>query len=87
VAAAIVAQGALTLVVLEDLIPAAPFRWPLAAGGLATGLVGWWIVAEDLARPGLPARPHFEGYLLIIGVALIAYGVLTIVAMLSRRQP
>jgi hypothetical protein len=49
--------------------------------------VGWWVVAEDLSRPGLPARPHFEGYLLIIGLALIAYGVLTIAAMVTRRQP
>jgi hypothetical protein len=89
VEAAIVAEAALTLAVLEDLVPAAPLRWPLAAGAFATGLLGWWVVAEDLSRPGLPARPHFEGYLLIIGLALIAYGVLTIVAMLAAtpRRP
>ena len=86
-AAVIVVEGALTFAVLEDLVPVAPLRWPLAAGAFATGLVGWWVVAEDLSRPGLPARPHFEGYLLIIGLALIAYGVLTIAAMVTRRQP
>ncbi len=85
VAAAIVVEGALTFAALEDLIPAAPLRWPLAAGAAVTGLLGWWVVAEDLARPGLPARPHFEGYLLIIGLALIAYGVLTIIAMIGAR--
>ncbi|MBI3402770.1 MAG: hypothetical protein HY048_15240 [Acidobacteria bacterium] len=74
VEAAIVVESALTIAVLEDLVPAAPLRWPLAAGALVTGLVGWWVIAEDLSRPGLPARPHFEGYLLIVGLALIAYG-------------
>ena len=87
VEAAIVAESGLTVAVLEDLVPAAPFRWPLTAGAFATGLAGWWVVAEDLSRPGLPARPHFEGYLLIIGLALIAYGALTIAAMVTRRQP
>ena len=82
VEAAIVAESALTIAVLENLAPAT-LRWPLAAGAAGTGLLGWWVVAEDLARPGLPARPHFEGYLLIIGLALIAYGLLTIVAMLT----
>ena len=85
VAAAIVVESALTFAALEDLMPAAPLRWPLAAGAAVTGLLGWWVVAEDLARPGLPARPHFEGYLLIIGLALIAYGVLTIIAMIGAR--
>jgi hypothetical protein len=84
VEAPIVAEAALTIALLQDLAPAA-LRWPLAAGALATGLLGWWVVAEDLSRPGLPARPHFEGYLLIIGLALIAYGVLTIVAILGLK--
>ena len=35
---------------------------------------------------GRPARPHFEGYLLIIGLALIAYGLLTIAAMLTAAR-
>ena len=77
---------------LEDLAPLrqaqrkpAALRWPLAAGAAATGLLGCWVVADDLSRPGLPARPHFEGYLLIIGLALVAYGVLTNVAMLTLK--
>jgi ABC-type uncharacterized transport system permease subunit len=86
VEAALVAESAVTIAVLEDLVTA-NLRWPLAAGAAATGLLGWWIVAEDLARPGLPARPHFEGYLLIIGLALMAYGALTIVAMLTTAPP
>jgi ABC-type uncharacterized transport system permease subunit len=89
VEAAIVAQSALTIAVLEDLMEAtAALRWPLTAGAAADAALGWWIIAEDLARPGLPARPHFEGYLLIIGLALIAYGLMTIVAMLTiARAP
>jgi len=85
VESAIVAEAALTIAVLENLMPAVALRWPLVAGAFATGLAGWWVVAEDLSRPGLPARPHFEGYLLIIGLALIAYGVLTIAAMLGLK--
>jgi hypothetical protein len=83
IAAALVVEGALAVAVFEELFEPAPFRWPLTAGAVATGALGCWIISADLARPGLPARPHFEGYLLIIGLSLIAYGVLTIVAMLT----
>jgi hypothetical protein len=92
VRAAIVAEGAITIAVCEELVDlTAALRWPLTAGAATTAALGWWVVAEDLARPGLPARPHFEGYLLIIGLVLIAYGVLTIAAMLmaapARSRP
>ena len=86
VAAAIVVEGALTIVLLEDLITLPALRWPLTAGAAATVLLGGWIIARDLALPGLPARPHFEGYLLIIGLALLAYGLLTIAAMNGTRK-
>jgi hypothetical protein len=86
VAAAIVAQAALTIAVLEDLVEVPALRWPLAAVAAATGLLGGWIVLEDLSRPGLPARPHFEGYLLIIGLALAAYGLLTTGAISVQRR-
>ena len=82
-AAAIVAEGALTIAVFENLVTVPALRWPLTAGAGATGLLGGWIIAQDLALPGLPARPHFEGYLLIIGLALIAYGLLTIAAVMA----
>ena len=85
-AAAIVAEGALTIAVFEDLVTVRALRWPLTAGAGATGVLGAWIIAQDLALPGLPAKPHFEGYLLIIGVALIAYGLLTIAAMNVTRR-
>jgi hypothetical protein len=84
VATAIVAEGALTIAVFEDLVEVAALRWPMTVAAAATGLLGWWIISEDLARP------HFEGYLLIIGLALIAHGVLTITTMLigaSRSAP
>jgi ABC-type uncharacterized transport system permease subunit len=85
-AAAIVVEGALTIVLLEDMVTLPALRWPLTAGAGATGLLGGWIITQDLALPGLPARPHFEGYLLIIGLALIAYGLLTIAAMLTAAR-
>jgi hypothetical protein len=85
---ALVVEGALTFAVVEDLVSPAALRWPLAAGALATGLLGGWVVAEDLSRPGPPARHHFEGYLLIAGLILIVYAVLTIATVppfLPRR--
>ena len=87
IAAAIVAEGALAIAVFEDLADLPALRRPLLAGAAATGMLGGWIATEDLARPGLPARPHFEGYLLIIGLALIVYGLLTIAAMLTVAPP
>lgn len=87
IAAAIVVEGALAVAVFEDLVEVPALRWPLTAGAAATGLLGAWIIAEDLARPGLPARPHFEGYLLIVGLALIAYGLLTSAALTAPPAP
>ena len=80
-AAAVVVQGALTIVLLEDIVTLPALRWPLTAGAAATGVLGAWIIVQDLALPGLPAKPHFEGYLLVIGLVLIVYGLLTIAAM------
>jgi hypothetical protein len=87
IAAAIVAEGAFTIAVLEDLGDVPALRWPLTAGAAATAALGWWVVAEDLARAGLPATPHFEGYLLIIGLALIVFGLLTIAALITAAPP
>lgn len=88
VAAAIVAEGAVAFAVFEDLVTVPVLRWPLTAGAGATGLLGAWIIAQDLMLPGLPARPHFEGYLLIIGLALISYAVLTVTAIsLTKKEP
>lgn len=81
----IVLEGAITIAVLQGLAPAA-LRWPILVGAAATGLLGGWVVAEDLSRAGPPARPHFEGYLLIIGLAFVAYGVLTMIAMWRRPE-
>lgn len=85
-AAAIVAEGALTIAVFEDLVTVPALRRPLTAGAGVTGILGAWIIAQDRALPGLQAKPHFEGYLLIIGVALITFGLLTIAAMNVTRR-
>jgi hypothetical protein len=46
-------------------------------------------VAEQLSRSGVdPAQPralHFEGYALLIGLALAVQGILTFVAFLPTR--
>jgi|KBSSwiStaDraftv2_1062776.scaffolds.fasta_scaffold409776_2 hypothetical protein len=85
-AAAIVAEGALTIAVCEDLMTVPALRWPLTAGASATGVLGAWIIVQDLGLPGLPSSPHFEGYLLIVGTALIAYAAATIAAMNVTRK-
>ena len=65
----------------EDLFEFVLLRWPLTAGASATGVLGAWLIVQDLGLPGLPSSPHFEGYLLIIGTVLITYAVVTIAAM------
>ena len=85
VAAALVVEGALTLAVIENLIDLPALRSPLSVGAAATALLGVWLIADDLSRPGLPAAHHFEGYLLLIGLALLGYGVMTVLAMGVRR--
>ena len=88
VAAVIVAEGALTIAVFEDLVTVPALRWPLTVAAAATGVLGVWIIAQDLSLPGLPSRLHFEGYLLIIGLVLIVYGLVTIAAIMEAvRKP
>jgi hypothetical protein len=86
VAGAVVLTGAITFAVTEDLVDARPWRFPVMAGALAAVALGWWVVADDLARPGLPAGNHFEGYLLIAGLVLVNYGVLAVVTMVSSER-
>ena len=88
VAAALVVEGALTLAVIENLIDLPALRSPLSVGAAATGLLGVWLIVDDLSRPSLPAANHFEGYLLLIGMALLGYGIVSATAMLtSAAQP
>jgi hypothetical protein len=86
IAAAIVVEGAVTIALFQERLPAA-FRWPLAAAVLATEILGWWILAEILVLPGNPASPRFEGYLLIIGLALAVYGAATGAALVLTAAP
>ena len=85
VAAVLVVEGAVTFAVTEDLIDAPAWRWRLTAGAAATGVLGAWIIADDLSRASLPAANHFEGYLLLIGLVLLGFGVLTVAATLIER--
>ena len=81
VAGAIVAEAAITIAMVEDVIEASGLRWPLTVAAAASACLGGLIIAADLARPGVPAANHFEGYLLIAGLALVSYGGLTIAAL------
>src|SRR5215510_8554794 len=58
----IVLEAVLTLAVVLNLAPAWLGR-TLAAAAIPTGVLGVYVVREDLSRPGFPGTPHFEGYL------------------------
>jgi hypothetical protein len=76
-AALILAQGALTVVVLLA-GRAAALRPVVLAGGAGAGLFGAWTVYRTASGP------HFEGYALVLGSMLVVQGVLTLAA--GRRR-
>ena len=86
------AQGAVTLGALAPSAstPAAGWIRPVVLPG-AVGILysGWTTVADQLSRSGFdlaqPRAPHFEGYALVIGLALAVQGILTFVAFLPAR--
>jgi hypothetical protein len=70
-AALILAQGALTVVVLMA-GRAAALRPLVLAGGVVVGLFGaWWVYSTA-------SSPHFEGYALVLGSMLVVQGALTL---------
>ena len=77
-AALITAQGVLTLVALF-LARTAPVRYAALAGAFAIALAGAQWVFNTLSGP------HFEGYALVLGSALVVQGALTLAAFV--RQP
>jgi len=87
-----VGQSAVTLAALMPGAAKATASWirPVVLLG-AVGILsaGWMTVAEQLSRSGVdPAQPralHFEGYALLIGLALAVQGILTFVAFLPTR--
>jgi hypothetical protein len=76
-----VLQSILTIGVISGHLTGQGVRVVLAAG--ATGIVasGGRAIAVNLARP------HFEGYAVIIGVVLILQGLLTLWSLYVRRLP
>ena len=87
-----IAQSAVTLAALMPgaVTPTAGWIRPVVLLG-AVGILysGWMTVAEQMSRSGIdPAQPqalHFEGYALLIGLALAVQGILTFVAFLPNR--
>ena len=72
--AAIAAQGAATLIFLF-IHGGAIFRLLVLAGAAGVLLLGTAAVTRTLAGP------HFEGFVLVIGLGLIAQGLLTLLAL------
>jgi hypothetical protein len=72
--AAIAAQGVATLILLF-IYGGAVFRFLVAAGAAGVVLLGAAAVTRTLAGA------HFEGFVLIIGLVLIAEGLLTLLAL------
>ena len=78
-AALIIAQGVVTLVALF-LVRTAPVRYAALAGAVAIALAGaLWVLT-------MLSGPHFEGYALVLGSALVVQGVLTLVTLARRSR-
>jgi hypothetical protein len=79
IAACIATQGVATLL-LPMLDGRSIFRALLAAGAVVLGLLGATAVERVMEAP------HFEGLVLLIGCALVAQGILTVVVVLRPRH-
>jgi hypothetical protein len=79
IAACMAMQGVATLL-LPMLDGRLIFRALLVAGAVALGLFGATAVERIMKTP------HFEGFVLVIGSALVAQGVLTVVVVLRPRH-
>jgi hypothetical protein len=77
-AAAIVAAGMLTLMALVAARSAA-LRYTVLAAGAGLAVLGAMSINSTLSGP------HFEGYALVLGAALVAQGALTWIAIGSER--
>jgi hypothetical protein len=71
VAALLAAQGALTLLALAGVVSGNWIRWGLPAGAVAVIWVGASWVRATLSGP------HFEGYALVLGCAMVVQSALT----------
>jgi hypothetical protein len=71
-AALFLLQGMLTLVAIAHGVPGRVIRGALVAGAIAILCVGGlWVYATA-------SGPHFEGYALVLGSALVIQGALTV---------
>ena len=80
-AALFAGQGVLTLATLAGVARGASIRWLLLAGGVAIILVGASWVRDTVSGP------HFEGYALVLGSALVVQGALTLGAFIRPTEP
>ncbi len=79
-AALFMAQSVLTLVAISGAFSGTWIRWLLLVGGVAIIWVGAsWAHATV-------SGPHFEGYALVLGSALVVQGVLTLLRFLNLQQ-
>jgi hypothetical protein len=79
-AALFVAQSAVTLAVLAGRASSAVMRRAALAGGAAVAVVGaLWIRATVTG-------PHFEGYAIVLGSAVVAQGALTLLVLSGTRR-
>ena len=76
-AALFAAVGGLTLAALAGAVSGGRWRW-----GLVTGAVAIIWVGAEAVRATLTG-PHFEGYALLLGGALVVQGALTLGVFLS----
>jgi hypothetical protein len=77
VSAVFVMQGLLGMAVACRWLSGTAWRFAAGAGALGIASAGTFAVARTIAGP------HFEGYILIIGLLLIAQSILTIAQLIT----
>ena len=81
VAALFVLQSLLALAAANGWLPGVVWRALTMAGAAALATAGAFIVGHDLNGP------HFEGYLLVLGVLLTLQGLTTLLHLIVKSAP
>jgi hypothetical protein len=80
-AALFVLQSVLALLVANGWLSGGPWRGLAMTGAVGLGVTGAFLVSRNLNGP------HFEGYLLIIGILLTLHGLTTLLALIVKSAP
>ena len=80
-AALFVLQSLLALLVANGWLPGVVWRRLATTGAVGLAVTGALLVSRNLNGP------HFEGYLLVIGVLLTLHGLTTLLSLIVKSAP